>query len=215
MNVQTVFEADLNFDREVTVTDVSYVVYYVMTNDQAAARLKAPVASLTNSLLSLSQDEQGRLAVSLKNDVPIIGIQFDVLLPEDSDISEVLLSEARKNGHAVAMRQMENGCYRVLAYSMQNNTLMGNDGLLATLLINDVDGEVVLTNIHVTDAQLVDHALPDVSLSMLTGINTLTEATAPFDIYDLNGRLVRRDATSTKGLRRGIYMINNQKVVIK
>ena len=214
-SLQHIYDGDLYRDDQITTADLQHVVYYVMTNDQAAARLKAPVASLTNSLLSLSQDEQGRLAVSLKNDVPIIGIQFDVLLPEDGDISEVLLSEARKNGHAVAMRQMENGYYRVLAYSMQNNTLMGNEGLLATLLINGVDGEVVLTNIHVTDAQLVDHALPDVSLSMLTGISTLTEATVPFDIYDLNGRLVRRNATSTKGLRRGFYMINNQKVVIK
>ena len=213
-NVQETYDADLNLDDNITSTDVSLVVSCIMNNDRPASRLKSPAAT-GNCLMGLSQDENGKVAVYLQNDVSVVAFQFDVVLPKGADFSKVLLSEARKNGHAVAMKQMENGCYRVLAYSMQNNTLMGNEGLLATLLLNDVDGEVVLTNIHVTDAQLADYALPDVSLSMLTGISTLTETTVLFDIYDLNGRLVRRNATSTKGLRRGIYMINNQKVVIK
>ena len=213
-NVQETYDADLNLDDNITSTDVSLVVSCIMNNDRPASRLKSPAAT-GNCLMGLSQDENGKVAVSLQNDVSVVAFQFDVVLPKGADFSKVLLSEARKNGHAVAMKQMENGCWRVLAYSMQNNTLMGNEGLLATLLLNDVDGEVVLTNIHVTDAQLADYALPDVSLSMLTGISTLTETTVLFDIYDLNGRLVRRNATSTKGLRRGIYMINNQKVVIK
>ncbi len=211
--VQAKYDADLNLDDEITSTDLSWVVYYILNNDRGASRLKTPAAT-GNCLMGLTLDRNGQVAVSLQNDVPVVAFQFDVVLPEGADISKVLLSEARKNGHSVAMKQMENGCYRVLAYSMQNNTLMGNDGLMATLHLNDVDGEVVLTNIHVTDAQLADYALPDVSLSIQTGITTLTQTTT-FDIYDLNGRLVRRNATSTKGLHSGIYVINNQKVVIK
>ncbi len=213
-NVQTIFDADLDDDEEVTTTDVTRVVYYVMTNDRAAARLKTPAATMTNSVLGLSQDGQNGLAVSLKNDVPLVAFQFDVVVPDGADISRVLLSESRKNGHALAMKQMEDGRYRVLAYSMQNNSLLGSEGLLATMQVNGLDGEIVLTNVHVTDAQLTDHRLPDVSLTVLTGISTLVQQER-FNIYDLNGRLVRRDATSTKGLHRGVYMINNQKVVIK
>jgi len=209
-----IFDGDLYRDDEITTADVQQVVSYILNDDRAAARRTAPATS-SNSRLGLTIDEQGRLAVTLQNDMSFTGLQFDVTLPEDADLSQVLLSDQRRNGHSVAMRQMDDGSYRVLVYSMQNTALRGSDGMLATLLTSAIDGDVVLSNIHVVDEQCADHRLPDVSLSMLTGISTLTEDTAPFDIYDLNGRLVRRDATSTKGLHRGVYMINNQKVVIK
>ena len=35
------------------------------------------------------------------------------------------------------------------------------------------------------------------------------------DIYTLNGVLIRKDATDTKGLKKGVYIIGNQKVYIK
>ena len=48
----------------------------------------------------------------------------------------------------------------------------------------------------------------------VTGIETLSP-TAPqrFDIYDMNGRLAKRGATTTEGLARGIYIINGKKVI--
>ena len=35
------------------------------------------------------------------------------------------------------------------------------------------------------------------------------------NVYDLNGQLVRRNATSLDGLRKGIYIVNRKKVVVK
>ena len=35
-----------------------------------------------------------------------------------------------------------------------------------------------------------------------------------YDIYHINGQLVRKDATSTEGLNKGIYIINGKKVII-
>ena len=37
----------------------------------------------------------------------------------------------------------------------------------------------------------------------------------PADIYDLQGRIIRHQATSTNGLPKGIYLINHRKVVVK
>jgi len=214
-SLQDIFDGDLYRDDQITISDVASVIDYIMANDRAATRRTAPLPATTSSMLGLTLDEQGRLAVTLRNDRTFTGFQFDVTLPGGAELSQVLLSELRRNGHSVAMRHMDDGSYRVLVYSMQNNTLHGSDGTLATLLTSAVDGDVTLSNIHFADADCVDHQLPDVSLTMLTGISTLTEGAGTFDIYDLNGRLVRRNATSTKGLHRGIYMINNQKVVIK
>lgn len=212
-SLQAVYDGDLNLDDQITMADAASVIYCILNNDRAAARRTAPTAE-SHSQLGLSIDEQGRLAVTLQNNMPFVAFQFDVTVPEGTNISKVLLSDLRKDGHQVASQRMDGGCYRVLAYSMQNNALRGNDGVLATLQPTMLDGEVTLSNIHFADADGIDYLLPDVSLNMMTGISTLVKNSV-FDIYDLNGRLVRRNATSTKGLQRGVYMINNNKVVIK
>lgn len=35
------------------------------------------------------------------------------------------------------------------------------------------------------------------------------------EIYDLNGRVVKENATSTEGLQKGIYLMNGKKIVVK
>ena len=35
------------------------------------------------------------------------------------------------------------------------------------------------------------------------------------NLYDLNGRIVRRGTTSLEGLPRGIYIVNGKKALIK
>lgn len=49
-----------------------------------------------------------------------------------------------------------------------------------------------------------------------TGIQTLRyHGMLTFDVYSLDGRLVRRGATSLGGLTRGVYVVNGRKVVIR
>ena len=38
---------------------------------------------------------------------------------------------------------------------------------------------------------------------------------AGFNVYSLSGTLIRRNATSTDGLPRGVYIIGNRKVFVK
>jgi hypothetical protein len=35
------------------------------------------------------------------------------------------------------------------------------------------------------------------------------------DIYDLSGRLVKKGATTTAGLKKGVYFVNGMKFVVK
>ena len=56
----------------------------------------------------------------------------------------------------------------------------------------------------------------DVITSGTTGINSVvTERQANGNIYTLAGNLVRRNATTTEGLAKGIYIWNNRKIEIK
>ena len=60
-------------------------------------------------------------------------------------------------------------------------------------------------------------------ISYVSGKLTITEASAilnisvehPVDIYDLQGNKVRSKATSLKGLRKGVYIINGSKIIVK
>ena len=48
-----------------------------------------------------------------------------------------------------------------------------------------------------------------------TGVKTILNADGkPFDIYDLNGRIVKAKTTSTYGLPKGVYIIDRKKVVV-
>ena len=55
------------------------------------------------------------------------------------------------------------------------------------------------------------------SAEVVTGINKIDVPTVaePFDVYDLNGRMVKSQVTSLDGLPRGIYIINGKKVMKK
>lgn len=49
-----------------------------------------------------------------------------------------------------------------------------------------------------------------------TDINQLaTDGNTPFDIYSLDGRMIRHNATSIQGLSKGIYIIGNNKFILK
>lgn len=53
--------------------------------------------------------------------------------------------------------------------------------------------------------------------SVPTGISEIINDASgkPVDIYDLSGRLIRRNAVSTDGMHPGVYIINDRKFVIK
>ena len=53
-------------------------------------------------------------------------------------------------------------------------------------------------------------------VSVSDGISSVTVSEKqPADIYDLNGRLVRKNATNTEGLRGGVYIIRGRKIVVR
>lgn len=48
-----------------------------------------------------------------------------------------------------------------------------------------------------------------------TAIESIVAKGEPFDVYTVDGVAVRRNVTNVEGLKAGVYVINNQKVVIK
>ena len=48
-----------------------------------------------------------------------------------------------------------------------------------------------------------------------TGISTVSNSSITYDIYTLSGVCLKHQANTLKGLRRGVYIINGKKVIIK
>ncbi|MDO4159620.1 MAG: C10 family peptidase [Prevotellaceae bacterium] len=55
------------------------------------------------------------------------------------------------------------------------------------------------------------------TVSAASGISVVESETAasPMDIYSVSGTLVKRSATSFDGLKPGVYIVNNRKVIVK
>lgn len=48
-----------------------------------------------------------------------------------------------------------------------------------------------------------------------TGVETAVGSGRPFDVYTVTGRKVRSQVTSLKGLKKGVYIVEGKKVVVK
>ncbi len=48
-----------------------------------------------------------------------------------------------------------------------------------------------------------------------TGITDILASGEPFDVYTINGQMVRSHVTSLKGLSKGIYMVKGKKIIVK
>ena len=48
-----------------------------------------------------------------------------------------------------------------------------------------------------------------------TGVETAVGSGRPFDVYTVTGHKVRSQVTSLKGLKKGVYIVEGKKVVVK
>lgn len=55
-----------------------------------------------------------------------------------------------------------------------------------------------------------------VSVNVADGIATITSNVgSKFNVYGVDGALIRKDASSLSGLKKGVYIIGNKKVIVK
>ena len=73
--------------------------------------------------------------------------------------------------------------------------IVGNDGEASDYNIIPVNGKLIV--------------------EVPAAISTLSADGSVFDIYTTTGVLVKKDATSLKGLAKGVYIVNGKKVIVK
>ena len=101
--------------------------------------------------------------------------------------------------------------------SLTNEPFTGND--LLDVKIETADEEVVfVTNVCIVTRNGSVSQLADASVAVggnYTDITEVLNGTDKADIYDLSGRMVKKGATTTDGLMKGVYLVNGKKVVLK
>lgn len=116
------------------------------------------------------------IPVQLENENTITGFQFDLYLPNGFSVATdtygdylIELSRTTARRHNLDMRQLENGCLRILCSSMTNATFTGNSGNVLSLTLsvanNVAEGnyEVSIKNIVLTDPQATRYTSADIS----------------------------------------------------
>lgn len=205
--------ADVNGDGGIDVSDIVATVNIILNKDNAARKKTTSEMPAINDYLTLTTKNNGNLSLNMHNKGVYVAAQFDVIIPNGQSLESIDLNVSRCGNQQVAYSKVSDNLYRVLVYNIGNQTITGNDGELLSINISG-SGNVIIDDIRfVTSAQIVRQFAP--LTSNTTGINAISVFEDPVDIYNVNGILVRKQATDTKDLKKGMYIINGKKVAIK
>lgn len=132
-------------------------------------------------------------------------VQFSVALPEEY----------------VREGKSENGLVATIDYSIIKKSGLGyftNSVLKATLQgvgIDAFSGYIDINSMPVfTEATAADATI-SLKGKGIDAIKAIVNSSKTFNIYTIDGKLVKKGATSTEGLAKGIYILGNKKVAVK
>ena len=205
--------SDLNNDGEINVTDIVLVVSIIMEegSNEVAPRVHTPRVTTANDYLTLSQNGQA-LSLNLDNQAEYVACQFNLRLAEGQTLESVVANGERADNHHVVCTDMGNNIYKVIIYSLSNETFLGNHGSVADLLVNG-KGIVELEDILFVTSRHEEKWFDALS-GLTTGIADIASKEA-FDIYSVDGTSVRKQTNDFRGLGKGIYIVNGKKQLIK
>lgn len=238
-----IFEAvDMNADNSLTVGDLTQVVdaviSYVAPADMSVLR-RVRVRDDSYSAAPLLLTQSGRdICVAFDNDARFTGVQFDVETEDGLTVGSVTLDYSARQTHSAADHRFESGTLRMLAYGIET---IPADRVFAIIHTDTKDAgqyKLSVTNVLATDLQGNLYTLPDseVKLDDATGIDSVYDVTPRISvegrtlvitasddtkvmITDTNGFMtliaVKAGVTRYTLPVDGIYVVNNQKIIIR
>ncbi len=204
--------ADINSDGGVDIGDAVTLVNDIAGDQNFARAYNMPknVAEGSDEL-TLTESSNG-LSLCLANQRDYTAFQFDLYVPEETDVMQMQLNKERKQKHQLLYNKVEDGHWRVVALSTSNRTFAGNDGELLNLTLNDVVSNVTVCDIIFFDTMGNSHPFSDICLGNTTKIDLATSNPQRKEesVYTLDGRRI-----NGKPSKKGIYIINGKKFIMK
>lgn len=208
---------DVNSDGLVNVTDIVATVNYIMEKpsdnfNEAAADLNGDgeinvtdIVKMVSIIMSGDGGSSRRAAatsshlvisrnnIQLRNAEAYIAAQFDINLSDGESISNVVFNGS--SNHRLHWKMVDANTYRVVVYSMTNAAFRVNSDNLIDIFMNGSQKATISNEILI-------------KADGTTGIDAIRKDAEDGKVYDLNGRQV-------KNPRKGVYIINGKKVLVK
>lgn len=197
--------ADMDEDNIIDVADITLVVKAIMEAKPNESQIMGGTVN-TSDNLSLVNMGNGRYAINLTNDNAYVASQFDIKLHEGSTIA--LEKSSRCQNHLLHYERIAEDTYRVVIYSLNNETYTGNDGTLLTMTTGEADEGVALENaLFVNEG---NHKAFFGTVPVANGIQTVNVEKAKDSIYTIDGRKVTSDM-----LTKGLFIVNGKIVLVR
>ena len=205
--------SDMNGDKEIDVFDVMKLKHVIINGklpDVSAPSMQRAAANGFYEDMTLAFSKNG-VTMDIPNAQRFTSFQFEVEVPDDVEMSEAKLMGMTTN-HSVEFAKIDDNYYRVLGLSLDNSLLEGNNGSNLIGLEIPNCGKLSIHNaMFVTPQGEVTYFNDTEIESGITGIRPVIASDSE-SVYDLLGRKVQ---TKDGRLPKGVYIINNKRVVIK
>ena len=201
-----------NDDGVINVLDLVKEVSLVLAQGSTpSAGAKATKTQSTSTLpaVMITDEGQNKLSIGVDDSRQFIVTQFVMETTSGIKINDITSDD----NHVVAYREVAENRYAVVCYSMTNAPFKSNNSIIN--VIYSGKGHITVSDAILVDEQENEVNFGSATSGLVTGINYLNAENMPVDIYTVGGKLVKKAATSTKGLPKGIYIVNGQKVTVK
>lgn len=198
--------ADINDDGEVDIFDVMKTINLALTNKNAA-RSMARATRSTDEQAIITPTTNG-VTLGVNDASRFTAFQFDVEVDEGIVLKDAILNENTGN-HKIYFIKNGQNTYRVIGVSMDNSTLVSKGNDLVELRVSN-SSKIQISNIVFITPQ-EDRIHFAAGSADVTGISDIKASQAE-EVFDLSGRKLDTDRSR---LPKGVYIINNKKVVIK
>ena len=206
--------ADITSDGNVNIGDAVALVNEIAGDQNFVKAQRAPQRVSESEETLMLKGADNNLSLVLQNTHKYTAFQFDLYVPDGVDVASMLLNVQRKQKHQLLYNKVEDGHWRVTAFSTSNRSFDGNDGeLLAIVLDGIASDDISICNIHFFTADGGDYEFDDLIMQsgIVTDIDSPSMSPATVcdgSIYTLDGRRV-----SGKPQQKGIYIVNGKKIV--
>ena len=208
--------AAADFDANGAINGMDLVEEVSLVLSQTASGVKARKAPEKfnpdmASMMRMSKTYDGSISVGIDSADDYILSQFVLELSDGQQLKDIAAAD---RNHVIAFQQIDGNRYMVLCYSTRNAAFADNNDLLR--ISCEGEGTVKVTDVMMVDADRKPHYVRDAEFDEATGIEIVNGSFAtPSDIYSISGALVRKNAKSTRGLGKGIYVVNGKVVNVK
>ena len=190
------------------VKEVSLVMAQSSTSSSGAKAMRQHAATTLPSM-TIINEEQNKICIGTDDNRAYIVAQLMVETTPGVKISDI----ASDDKHVVAYREVADNRYIVVCYSMTNAPFKSNDEMIKVTYTGS--GCITVYDAIFVDEDENEVNFGSVSSDQTTDINGVFSDMKPADIYTLGGKLMRKSATTTKGLPKGVYIVNGQKITVR